>query len=65
MEIIGLMPSSTGQPGGKRTGDHVADYALSDGQFLAACESLLTADFRLSWYDRFPDVTQVRSGLAK
>ncbi len=64
MEAIGLMPSSTGQPGGKRTGDHVADYALSDGQFLAACESLLTADFRLSWYDRFPDETQVRSGLS-
>ncbi len=64
METIGLMPSSTGQPGGKRTGDHVADYAINGGQFLAACESLLTADFRLSWYDRFPDEKQVRSGLS-
>ena len=30
MEAIGLMPSSTGQPGGARTGQKMADYAIPD-----------------------------------
>lgn len=62
MEAIGLMPSATGQPGGQRTGDHMADYAVDGGRFLRACEQLLTANFRVSWYDRFPDVSQVITG---
>lgn len=64
MEKIGLMPSSTGQPGGERTGDHMADYAISGGPFLRACEQLLTANFQVSWYDRFPDDSHVRAGEA-
>lgn len=56
MESIGLMPSSTGAPGGKRTGDCMADYAMEDGHFLQATQRLLTADFKLSWYDRFPSL---------
>ncbi len=62
MESIGLMPSSTGRPGGKRTGDRVADYAIEGGAFLQACAELLTREFRLSWYDRFPALDQVRTG---
>lgn len=54
MEAIGLMPSSTGKPGGKRTGDRMADYAIEDGPFLKACAELMTKNFRLSWYDRYP-----------
>jgi len=54
MESIGLMPSSTGQPGGKRTGEHMADYPVPGGRFLAVCEELLTRKFTVSWYDRFP-----------
>lgn len=54
MESIGLMPSSTGQPGGKRTGEHMADYPIPGGRFLAATDKLLTKDFRISWADRFP-----------
>lgn len=54
MESIGLMPSDTGKPGGKRTGDRVADYAIEGGRFLKAAEKLLTAAYRISWYDRFP-----------
>jgi hypothetical protein len=60
MESIGLMPSS-GQPGGKRTGDMMADYP-SGGRFLAACESLLTSDFSLSWCDLFPADEHVQMG---
>lgn len=62
MESIGLMPSSTGKPGGKRTGDCMADYAIDDGRFLAACQELLTSSFRLSWYDRFPGIDHVLAG---
>ena len=62
MEAIGLMPSSTGRPGGKRTGDMMADYAIAGGPFLVACEQLLTARFQLSWYDRFPAIEHVVTG---
>lgn len=63
MESVGLMPSSTGKPGGRRTGDHMADYAIEGGPFLAACQALLTHDFRLSWYDRFPAAEHVQAGI--
>ncbi|WKL15733.1 SprT-like domain-containing protein [Comamonas testosteroni] len=64
MESIGLMPSSTGQPGGARTGDCMADYAVEGGRFLAACQDLLTAKFKFSWYDRFPSADHVLAGQA-
>lgn len=64
METVGLMPSSTGRPGGKRTGDMVADYAMEGGPFLAACEALMTERFMLSWYDRFPAREHVAFGAA-
>jgi predicted SprT family Zn-dependent metalloprotease len=64
MESIGLMPSSTGQPGGRRTGDHMADYAIEGGRFLKACKALVTDEFQISWYDRFPAAEHVQAGLA-
>ncbi|HHH2825403.1 TPA: SprT-like domain-containing protein, partial [Escherichia coli] len=33
MEAIGLMPSDTGKPGGKKTGEKMADYAIDGGPF--------------------------------
>jgi hypothetical protein len=62
MEGLGLMPSSTGKPGGKRTGDHMGDYAIEGGAFLAACAVLLTESFTLSWYDRFPAEVHIAYG---
>lgn len=62
MESIGLMPSSTGQPGGKKTGDSIADYAIEGGRFLEACRELLTNDFKITWYDRFPSSAEVTTG---
>lgn len=64
MESIGLIPSSTGQPGGRRTGDHMADYAIEGGSFLQACSDLVTDAFKISWYDRFPATEHVQAGLA-
>lgn len=53
MESMGLMPTSTGQPGGRRTGDRMADYAIEGGRFLRAARTLIDRQFRISWYDRF------------
>ena len=55
MESIGLMPSSTGKTGGKKTGDRMSDYPISEGEFLYSVEKLLNADFKISWKDRYPD----------
>ncbi|MDK2125877.1 SprT-like domain-containing protein [Chitinimonas sp. DQS-5] len=62
LESIGLMPSSTGQPGGRRTGDRMSDYPIAGGLFLDTCDKLLTQDFRLSWYDRFPTYPALLAG---
>ena len=63
MKEIGLMPSSTGRPGGKETGDHVADYPIEGGRFLQAVDSLLASGFQITWFDRFPSKQQVQTGL--
>jgi predicted SprT family Zn-dependent metalloprotease len=59
---VGLVPSHTGQPGGKQTGDQMDHYIEPDGAFSVCCSDLLATDFRISWYDRFPprilDLTQ-------
>jgi hypothetical protein len=54
MEQIGLMPTSTGQPGGRRVGDTVTHYIIDGGSFDRVCAELLTNDFKLAWFDRFP-----------
>jgi hypothetical protein len=45
---IGLMPSSTGKPGGSVTGDHVSHYILDDGPFAGVCRAFLER-YRLAW----------------
>jgi predicted SprT family Zn-dependent metalloprotease len=53
MEAIGLMPSSTGRPGGRRVGDRVADYMIAGGRFEEVVNHLVRDQkFSLSWYDR-------------
>lgn len=58
MEEIGLMPSNTGRIGGKRTGQQMTHYIMSGGKFEKACKKLLTKKFKLSWYDKFPPITE-------
>jgi predicted SprT family Zn-dependent metalloprotease len=52
MEAIGLMPSSTGAPGGKRTGDRVSHYIIEGGPFDLACKAFLMKHEGLLWGDR-------------
>lgn len=53
-ESLGLMPSDTGQPGGKRVGDGVLTYIIDGGPFDVISTQLIDGEFRLSWADRFP-----------
>ncbi|MBA1280254.1 hypothetical protein [Stutzerimonas stutzeri] len=53
-EQIGLMPTSTGLPGGRRVGDNVQTYVIEGGPFDNACSRLVDEAFTLSWVDRFP-----------
>ena len=49
MVSIGLMPSDTGAPDGKQTGQHVSHYIMSGGPYALAAEALLATGFRLNW----------------
>lgn len=66
MESIGLMPSSTGAPGGRRVGDHMADYMIEHGRFASVAGQLLGQEgMRITWFDRFaPTKTLYTSTLA-
>ena len=52
MDAVGLTPSNTGQPGGKRTGQHMADYPTPGGPFLRERAELQAIGFKVSYYDR-------------
>ncbi|MEK2673458.1 SprT-like domain-containing protein [Pseudomonas aeruginosa] len=55
MESIGLMPSDTGAPGGRRTGQEMGDYVIKGGLFERCTkDELLPSGFSVSWLDRFP-----------
>lgn len=53
MEQIGLMPSNTGQPGGKKTGQQMTHYVIRGGRFQTAVYNLLKSGFSISWYDKW------------
>jgi predicted SprT family Zn-dependent metalloprotease len=49
MERVGLMPSNTGAPGGKRTGQQMTHYVIEGGPFELA---LKARAFAIPYYDR-------------
>jgi hypothetical protein len=49
MEALGLMPSSGGLPGGKRTGGRVSHYIIEGGKFATTTQALLASGFALNW----------------
>ncbi len=68
MEGIGLMPSDTGKPGGRRVGEKMADYIIPGGRFEEACKKLLQQNFAITWKDRLPmrrRLDQVNVGAAQ
>jgi hypothetical protein len=52
MLAVGLHPSHTGLPGGKKTGRSMNDYILPDGLFVRVCGALVASGFALPWMDR-------------
>jgi predicted SprT family Zn-dependent metalloprotease len=52
MEAVGLMPSNTGKPGGKRTGQQMMDYVIAGGAFEQAAGELIEGGWRPTYYDR-------------
>lgn len=56
MEEIGLITSTTGEPGGARTGQMMSHYIAADGLFLELTRALLDDHFRARWADRFVNV---------
>jgi predicted SprT family Zn-dependent metalloprotease len=50
MEAVGLIPSDTGQPGGKQTGQRMTHYVEEDGAFDRACIKLLRKGFTIPWH---------------
>jgi hypothetical protein len=52
MEAIGLMPSDTGLPGGRRVGQRVTHYIVAGGPFDLACRELLAGGARVEWQSR-------------
>jgi len=54
MEEIGLIPSDTGEVGGRKTGQSMSDYPDSAGRFLSACLSLTKGEYQLKWIDTEP-----------
>ncbi len=54
MESIGLIPSSTGEPGGSKTGQSMSDYPQQGGEFLHSCYELCRGEYRFKWIDTEP-----------
>jgi hypothetical protein len=52
MESVGLVPSTTGVPGGQRTGQRMTHYTIVGGLFAGACEELLADGVKLEWQSR-------------
>ena len=52
MQEVGLMPSRTGEPGGKQTGQAVTHYIDESGRFAKAWNQLVESGYRLDYQDR-------------
>lgn len=49
MDQLGLPPSNTGKPGGRRTGYQMMHYVEKGGAFDQACQLLLSQGFAMHW----------------
>jgi len=55
MEAIGLIPSDTGAPGGKQTGQKVSHYIAGGGPFDKACRALIEQGFVVRYVELWSD----------
>lgn len=65
MEVVGLIPSDTGEPGGKRTGQRVTHYIAPDGPFERAVGVLLFEGGTLPYVQRTDDPVAAKKTASK
>lgn len=53
MEKLGLVPSVTGEPGGRKTGQHILEYPIIGGPFIRACAAFAENEMKLPLTGRF------------
>jgi len=63
MKEIGLQPSTTGEPGGKETGQSVTHYILPGGRYSQAFRKLRERGFQLQWQSA-PEGAQAKAKKA-
>jgi predicted SprT family Zn-dependent metalloprotease len=65
MREVGLIPSDTGEPGGKDTGEKVTHYLEQGGRFERACTVYLAAGDAILYRDRAGDEQTVKTRKKK
>lgn len=60
MESLGLIPSNTGHPGGKKTGQRMDHYILEGGNFSIAFDKIQSEDFSDLVLPYIPSIPQVK-----
>jgi hypothetical protein len=54
MDRLGLTPTDSGEPGGKRTGQKMTHLIVPGGAFDVACRELLAGGAKVEWQSREP-----------
>ncbi len=60
MKVVGLIPSSTGAPGGREVGQQVSHYIAEGGPFARACAELIGKGFDALYIERWSDNSEAR-----
>ena len=55
MRAVGLVPSATGEPGGKETGQRMTHYIEEGGHFAVACAELVGGGFAIPYIERWSE----------
>jgi predicted SprT family Zn-dependent metalloprotease len=63
MEVVGLIPSHSGEPGGKKTGQRVTHYIRDGGPFCREWERLAARGFAFDYQDRLTNGPERRRKL--
>jgi len=65
MEAVGLIASTTGEPGGNKVGQRVSHYIEDSGRFDKACQKLLSQGFTIRWGDPYKSAKRRRRQTRK
>ena len=63
MLLVGLIPSHTGKPGGKQTGDKMSHYIEPGGRFEQSCKRLIETGTTVPYVDLWADKNRAKTKL--